>query len=178
VHRGRVRPWAALLTSTLLGVAPITAAAAPPQPSSTVVVVKRPTPAPRPAPQPAPPQVAAPRAAPPLPAAPAPAPALVPPAGVSTAPSRGPRVLPWVTLAGSVAAGVAGGVFMGKAISAASEEITVEIKDSGNGTSTVSLPPEYQDQQQRILTNGVVGTVLLSAATAGAIASLISLLSD
>ena len=172
----RGSPWrrcAPLIAALALALTPALAAAQPAQPRSSVVVVKKAPPAPEP-PPPAPPVV--PRLTPPTPAPPPPA--LVPPPAVSSAPSGGAKVLPWITLGGSVAAGVAGAVFMGKAISAVGQEVKVEIKDTGNGTSTVTLPPEYQDQQRRILTNGVVGTVLLSTATAGAIASLISLLSD
>lgn len=165
----------ALVTLALV-LAPSAASAQPGQQRSSVVVVKSSAPTPAPAPAPAPPPAAAPalmpRAAPPTPAPP-----VVPPAATA-APTAGPRILPWVTLAGSVAAGIAGGVFMGKAISAANQELTVEVKANGTGTQTVTLPPEFQDQQTRILTNGVVGTVLLSTATAGAIASLISLLSN
>lgn len=88
-------------------------------------------------------------------------------------PSR--SVMPWITLAGSVAAGVAGAVFMSRSISALNEDVQISVKNVGDGTSTVELPDEVRDQQRRVLTNGVAGTALLSIALTGAIASIIAL---
>lgn len=93
---------------------------------------------------------------------------------VATAPAKAASVLPWVTLTASAVAGIAGTVFMGRALTALDEEVEVTVKNQGSGT-TLSLPAEFRDQQKRILTNGILGTVLLSSAVAGSIASLISL---
>jgi len=93
----------------------------------------------------------------------------------AAAPAAAPKVLPWVTLAGSVAAGIAGTVFMTRSLAALDEEVPLDLKTTNNA---LTLPEAYKDQQRRVLTNGIVGTVLLSASVAGSVASLISLASD
>lgn len=93
----------------------------------------------------------------------------------AAAPAAAPKVLPWVTLAGSVAAGVAGTVFMTRSLAALDEDVALDLKSTNNA---LTLPDAYKDQQRRVLTNGIIGTVLLSASVAGSVASLISLASD
>lgn len=196
------RPRIARLAVTLLTVcvgAALSAgpAHAQPAPVSTITVKKRAklipnsrttkkarstrarTTAPRTAPRPAAPSPAsqaralvarpAPAAAPGLPRAAPPQPDLTAPAVVDSS----PKVLPWITLAGSVAAGVAGAVFMSRAISALNEDIQVDLKTTNTGV--VEIPQQIEDQQRRVLTNGVAGTALLTAALTGTIASLIAL---
>ncbi len=93
---------------------------------------------------------------------------------IATAPAPAASVLPWVTLTASAVAGVAGTIFMKRSLTALNEDIEVTVKNQGTST-TLSLPQEFRDQQARVLTNGILGTVLLSSAVAGSIASLIGL---
>lgn len=193
-----LRVGVSLLTATLFAFAP-TVANAEEAPQSTIQVVKKPAKtAPTPKPRRETPKAQqksskparstptqatqraralverpaqAPRQPRALPTAPAPRPAVTAPAPEA----GGTRVLPWITLAGSIAAGVAGAVFMSRAVSALNEDIDVNtLKTSGN-TSTVELPPEVEAQQRRVLTNTVAGTALLTTALTGTIASIIAL---
>ncbi len=174
LRRPRAPALAAALT-LLLGQVPW-AAQAETAPTSTIIV--RTAPQARPAPPPA--RVASVTMMPaapgsrPLNLAPTPrSPAQV--ALTAAAPAAAPKVLPWVTLAGSVAAGIAGTVFMTRSLAALDEEVPLDLKTTNNA---LTLPEAYKDQQRRVLTNGILGTVLLSASVAGSVASLISLASD
>lgn len=82
------------------------------------------------------------------------------------------KILPWVTLGGSVVAGAFGvsyAVKTGKAIDGLQEFDTVV---RGN---KVVVPESYRDQQTAIVRDGLVATVLLSAAVSGVVTSLILL---
>lgn len=160
-----------MLLALFVAQAPALALAQDAAPSSTIVIKSAARPA-------VPPVQLAPKALPQLSpttpgsrplSTPPPAPA---PALTGAAPAPAPAVLPWVTLAASAAAGIAGGVFMSRSLAALDEEVQLSAKSQAN---TLTLPPEYRDQQRRVLTQGIIGTVLISTAVAGSIASLIAL---
>lgn len=97
-------------------------------------------------------------------------------AGAAASPGEGrrPRVLPWVTLAGSAALAVLGAVFAVEASNALDDQgFTLEVEEG-----TVEVTDEFRDAQGRVLGNAVASTALLSAAAAGALLSLILLLED
>jgi len=101
---------------------------------------------------------------------PEPKPAVVP--AVVTQEKERTKILPWVTLGGSVVAGAFGvsyAVKTGKAIDGLQEFDTVV---RGN---KVVVPETYRDQQTAIVRDGLVATVLLSAAVSGVVTSLILL---
>ena len=191
---GSMRRTSALVASfaLLLGASPALAE----EPGSTIKVV----PAKRRAPEPTPTEASpAPRktsadgspvrapdrasalpAAPPLPAVPRSeehhATGLTPDPRLSTQ-ARGPGPLPWVTLTGSLLVGAAGAVFAVRTMNAIDEGMQIEVTGAMSG-GTVRLPAEFQDQQRAIIGNGLAATVLISTAAAGAVTSLILLLSQ
>jgi hypothetical protein len=153
---------------------------APPPPRAPRAVERRMEP-------PVQPPVARPEPPPPQPPPPpqrltAPPPAAAPSAAgnaqlIQTERPRPVRILPWVTLAGSVVAtgiGVFFAVQTTKAL-AAQNELEFEINTS---KSKVNIPEEFTDNQRSIFINGITSTVLISAGISGAIASTVALTID
>jgi hypothetical protein len=88
---------------------------------------------------------------------------------------RGSAVAPVIGLGLSIAAGVAGAIFLVEAgRNLNSDNFTLEVQDSGDEI-TVVLTDEFKDAQNAVIANGIAGSVLVSTATAGLLASIIAL---
>jgi hypothetical protein len=88
------------------------------------------------------------------------------------------KVLPMIVLGGSVVAAIVGAVFVSKTMDAIEREpATTTVNQAGKN---IRVPDEdaIREQQTEVLTNGIVATVSLSGAIAGAVSSAVLLVSD
>lgn len=95
------------------------------------------------------------------------------------APSRS-KVAPAVVMGLSVAAGIAGSIFLVKTIDALDRtDATLGLGLGGNGETIPTVNTQaLRDQQRDVLTNGIATTTLLSASIAGLVTSTVLLISD
>lgn len=104
-----------------------------------------------------------------------------PPAALDRVPAelearrRGPPVMPWIGVGVSVAAGIAGAVFLAEAarnLDAGNYTLVVE----GEGDDLeVDLSDDFIDAQNAVIGNGIAGAILVSSASAGLLASILAL---
>ncbi len=88
--------------------------------------------------------------------------------------SRPIKVVPWITLGGSIAAVAVGVFFAVRTTKALAAQSDLEFEINTKKTE-VSIPDEFTANQKSIFINGLVSTVLISAGVSGAIASTVAL---
>lgn len=141
--------------------------AEPDEPGSARVVVRR-----DPAPQDAPPRAPARRTPERVERAPAAqVPVEIP--EVEEPPSRS-KVAPLIVLGGSIAAGIVGSMYMGRAL----EAIDAMPSTSNIRSFTAADLEELKSQERAAITNGLIATVALSGAVAGLVTSTLLLIAD
>ncbi len=87
------------------------------------------------------------------------------------------KILPWITLGGSLIAAGVGAGFAARTASLLGDDSMMFNAGTISGRN-VELTEEYADYQKQVFTSLMVSTILLSAATGGTIASLIALWTD
>jgi len=104
-----------------------------------------------------------------------------PPAALDRVPAkldrrrRGPEVMPLIGIGLSVAAGVAGAIFLAEAgRNLDPDNFTLETTEEG-GRVEVELTDQFVDAQNAVIGNGIAGAILVSSASAGLLASLLAL---
>ncbi len=97
--------------------------------------------------------------------------------GVQVQARKKTKILPWITLGGSLIAAGVGVGFAARTASLLGDDSLMFNAGRISGRN-VELTDEYANYQKQVFTSLMVSTILLSAATGGTIASLISLWTD
>lgn len=88
---------------------------------------------------------------------------------------QGPPVMPLIGIGLSVAAGIAGAIFLAEAgRNLDPDNFTLEVEGSGDDIE-VDLTDQFIDAQNAVIGNGIAGAILVSSASAGLLASILAL---